>query len=323
MVVPLDGSSRAERVLALAAPMARATGGKVVLLRVATLPVAFWSSPAPPLPSATVQTLLEVDRAEAMRYLSELAQGDLLDGVETKVVVVSGSEAATILAVAQAEQCDLIELASHGRSEANRWGLGGVADKVLRRARMSVLLLPAGEQVSARLRAGGCAPLRALVPLDGSALAETALVPASHLVAALAGSAPATLQVIGVVQLPTAARGSEALTALHPELAAQLQREIQRSLAAVLARLQQNPAAQHHVQLASAVEYGTDVAETLLHVAAHGLAAERDARVGEGCDLLVMTTHGHGGVPPGALGKVTARVLSAASVPLLLVPPPG
>ena len=140
---------------------------------------------------------------------------------------------------------------------------------------------------------------------------------------ALAGSAPATLQVIGVVQLPTAWCGPEALTALRLELQAHLHREVQRYLAAVIARLQQNPLAQHHAQLTSSVEFGVDVAETLLHAAAPGLAAERDARAGEGFDLLVMTTHGHGGVPPGAPGKVTARVLSAASVPLLLVPPPG
>jgi hypothetical protein len=47
-------------------------------------------------------------------------------------------------------------------------------------------------------------PLRALVPLDGTARAKEALEPAAHLIAALTGAGPGILHLVRVVQPVTA-----------------------------------------------------------------------------------------------------------------------
>lgn len=68
ILVPLDGSAGAERAIPVAVRLAQASGGTVVLLRVAGLPTAFV-----PYPSAdpwTIQKIIDADVAEARDYLA-------------------------------------------------------------------------------------------------------------------------------------------------------------------------------------------------------------------------------------------------------------
>ena len=44
ILVPLDGSLRAERAIPVAARLAHTSGGSVVLLRVVSTPIEFWPS---------------------------------------------------------------------------------------------------------------------------------------------------------------------------------------------------------------------------------------------------------------------------------------
>ena len=65
-------------------------------------------------------------------------------------------------------QAGLVVMTTHGRSGLGRWLYGSVADQVLRRTDVPVLLVPAAGD-----RAWAAGTLRQiLVPLDGSALAE-------------------------------------------------------------------------------------------------------------------------------------------------------
>ena len=66
-----------------------------------------------------------------------------------------------------------------------------MVQKVARHSSQPVLLLPEED------------PLRALVALDGSSLAEAILIPAAHLVAALATPAQGALHLTRMIQLPT------------------------------------------------------------------------------------------------------------------------
>jgi len=66
ILVPLDGSSRAERALPVAALLARAHGS-VVLLRVVNTATEFW--PALNLHSELVESIIEANLEEAKAYL--------------------------------------------------------------------------------------------------------------------------------------------------------------------------------------------------------------------------------------------------------------
>ena len=76
ILVPLDGSERAERALPIAARLARASGGTIILVRVvSTEPVSSPSAPAKPI---LIQTVGEVDLTMAESYLAGRAGSDLI-----------------------------------------------------------------------------------------------------------------------------------------------------------------------------------------------------------------------------------------------------
>src|SRR5260221_11098070 len=202
ILVPLDGSARAEQALPLAARIARASGGSVMLLHVLTTPREL----GPSLGQAALQhEVIDAAIAGATTSLSQAAQAHSLAGVETKGAVLSGPEALTILATAKEQQSDLILIASHGATGFKRWALGSVAQQVARESPVPVLVLRESGTVPSSAYPDKTRPLHtvaAVVALDGSALAEAAILPAAHLVAALAAPAPGSLHLTRGVQRP-------------------------------------------------------------------------------------------------------------------------
>src|SRR5947209_20206501 len=98
ILVPLDGSARAECAVPVAGRLARATGGGVVLMQVVNFPAAYDQSVA----QARVfpSDLLDVQQIQAENYLKTTAKSDDLDGVEKTIQAVRGAPALAILAVA-------------------------------------------------------------------------------------------------------------------------------------------------------------------------------------------------------------------------------
>src|SRR5207244_3387525 len=112
ILVPRDGSGRAERALPIAVRLARAFGGSIVLVRVvSTAPASSPSAPAKPI---LVQTVGEADRTQAESYLAGWASSDLLRGLSVQTWVSVGLVAPSILAAASDAHADLIVMCSHG-----------------------------------------------------------------------------------------------------------------------------------------------------------------------------------------------------------------
>ena len=132
ILVPLDGSMRAERAIPIAARIARASSGSVVLVRVVSKPSGLWPSVAPQ--TTLVQQILADDLAEAEGYLSVATRSPELQGVTTETVVRFGPTVSSILAVADSYQSDLIVLCSHGYTGITRRIMGSVAEKLAREA---------------------------------------------------------------------------------------------------------------------------------------------------------------------------------------------
>jgi nucleotide-binding universal stress UspA family protein len=79
----------------------------------------------------------------ARDYLERVAAGIRERGTEVKVVVTEEAPAAAITQYAETNQVDLIALCSRGRTGPSRWLMGGVADRIVRGARVPVLLVRA------------------------------------------------------------------------------------------------------------------------------------------------------------------------------------
>jgi nucleotide-binding universal stress UspA family protein len=198
ILVPLDGSSRAERALPVAARLAQASGGTVVLLRVVRFSTEF--VPYPEADPWTIRTINDADLAEARNYLEHITDMSSLSDVQTETTVIKGRAADTILSVVETYHIDLIMLCSHGYTGMKRWVLGSVAEKVARSAPIPVLVLREDGPAPASPHPDPTHPLRVLVTLDGSELAKAALEPAASLIAALATPAQGALHLVRVVK---------------------------------------------------------------------------------------------------------------------------
>ena len=137
ILVPLDGSPRAEVILPHAQAVAKQFGAKVVLLHVI--------EPTSPT-TAPGGTLMDIDAVnrraeEADRYLAA-RQADLeAEGLDCKRLVEYGSVVQTIGDTAQRINADLVAMASHGRTGLARVFYGSVAAGVLQRIDRPLLLV--------------------------------------------------------------------------------------------------------------------------------------------------------------------------------------
>jgi len=69
---------------------------------------------------------------EARKYLGRIAKDLEAKGIKVLTEVLLGQPAEEITLFATNEGCDLIVMASHGRSGPSRWTHGSVAEKVFR-----------------------------------------------------------------------------------------------------------------------------------------------------------------------------------------------
>ena len=140
LLVPLDGSSFAERSIPLAVELSTQTGATLTMLRVVQ-----------DLDAQNKQIIFKSEEAAeeavnqwkllATRYLDELAKGIKAEGVKVSSMVLSGDPENLIGTIAETLPADLIVMSTHGRSGVSRWVYGSVANKVLRTASCPVMLV--------------------------------------------------------------------------------------------------------------------------------------------------------------------------------------
>lgn len=325
ILVPLDGSVRAERAISVAARVARASGGTVVLVQVVSHPGEFLPCQVPPLPSACAQTFLEIEREGATRYLVECARARELVDVKTIPLVLDGSAAESILSVAHAQHCDLIVMCCHGYTGKSRWGLGSVADKIAHHAPIPVLILHEESPVLTNYSPDVGRSLRVLVPLDGSPQAEFALLQAAQLVAALANPGQCVFHLMMVIKLPSADDEQHHRVYAHAGMQAQMGREATAYLTKLVDRLRTGTVIGHaheiplHFTITWSIAFAADVAETLLKIAEHEETMMGDTGDSPGYDLIAIGARGRGGASQWQLGNVAERMIHASRLPLLIV----
>jgi nucleotide-binding universal stress UspA family protein len=147
IVVALDGSEVAERVLPYVEALAEKFGSRVTLVRANTPPETIAleeaSAPTPAMlvPSLDPTTIANDEQRAASAYLQPLAERLKARGLAVDVSLPEDAPAAAIVGFARSSQADLIAMTTHGYGGLTRVMLGSVADEVMRTASCPVLLI--------------------------------------------------------------------------------------------------------------------------------------------------------------------------------------
>jgi nucleotide-binding universal stress UspA family protein len=309
ILVPLDGSSRAEQALPLATHIARRTGGTISLLRVIPPEVgdSTYAYSRAGVLADEVRTILT---QEARDYLEHIAHSDMLAGISVRTRVTTDPPVQEILSYAQDEKADLIVLCRHGFTGLKRWVMGSVAQKVVRHSPVPVLALSEKGLEASLVHPEKARPIRVLVALDGSPLPEAILVPAAQLVAAVSpAETPGELHMIRILKPPSEPEEHRYL-AYDINIRQFYRSEAEQYLRIVTEKLAKELPADVHVQLTSSMKEEADIATALIEVAESGY------------DVMALATHGRGGLKRLMIGSIAERVLERATMPLLIMRPP-
>ena len=147
LLVPIDLASPTQAIVALACTLARALDCVVTLLHVVHLPVGVPPAGALPLGLIDTETAMDVLDEEAGRRLQELSKEFLAAQLPVSHVVRHGEPAMTIAAVAEELKVRHIVMGTHGRQGLERFLLGSVADRVLRKAACPVTIVHIPDEV--------------------------------------------------------------------------------------------------------------------------------------------------------------------------------
>jgi len=281
ILVPLDGSQLAERALDHATEISRRTAARLILMR------------------AVAETEA---RPAAERYLNDTALELRARGFACDTAAPVGSAAGWIVEEAEERQVDLVVMSTHGRTGPGRWLFGSIAESVVASSPVPVLVARAWQPARRGPRLAERPTL--LVPLDGSAFAESALEPAGRLTDDLGGE---------LCLLRVEDRATEVLHDEFGRTVAFLDQQDDQAVALASAYLNraasvirsQWPSLQVHTE----VRLGAPAA-CIAEAAASTSAA-----------IVCMATHGRTGLRRAVTGSIAGQVLEQGSTPLVLIRP--
>lgn len=318
VLIPLDGSVFSRQIISATCRLLPAALYQLLLLRVAELPAAIAGTPQPLTPVWSLMEYASEQRAEYARQpvYEDQAEQNMRDDLERALVVEQhaleaagytvttavrfGDPAQEIAEAITSMDIDMIAMATHGRTGVSKLIMGSVAEHVLRNLTRPLLLVrPHGEITS---QASVAALRTIVVPLDGSAFAEQALIQAQR----IAAETGATLVLVAAVPLidEVGLAAAGAFSGGMPEQNLAEQERLRQYLKHTVARL-----AAEGLKASARLVIGHP-ADAILQISAE-----------EPADLIVMATHGRSGLLRVLLGSVAARVVHGAALPVLLVRP--
>ncbi|HUF26850.1 MAG TPA: universal stress protein [Gemmatimonadaceae bacterium] len=302
ILVPLDGSPFGEQAIPAALGLALRDRAAIELVLVQEN--VEWPASIQPLlaryPDARAEALLAGET-----YLDMVASRIREQGVaEVVQTLLDGPVVETLAGHIDDRRPDLVVMTTHGRGGMSRAWLGSVADALVRRVAVPVMLVRPYDGMVPPPQA----PMRPLpwltriaVPLDGSAVAEEAIEPAL----ATSGTNGVELSLLRVVPPPVTYLRPAYLQDLSASILAEMETDAARYLERVADRI-----ARPGVTVRTVVFIDESAARGILAYAGGGAV-----------DMIAMTTHGRRGLARLVIGSVADKVVRGAGVPVLLVRP--
>ncbi len=291
IMVPLDGSDEAEAILPYVSRIASGMDLAVALLSV-------MDRGAMEMRESYYSSLFERAEQEAKGRLHNAAHQLQQDGVRTEELVISGRADAEITEAADRLGCNLIAMSTHGRSLLGRGILGSVADRVVHTARIPVLTVTPGKVRA--YHGSDTVVTRLVVPLDGSALAETVLPYVKEMASKL-GYTVVLLRVVRPLHYFWVGE--------HPpeinEENALMENEAREYMEATAEGLSRDGVA---VEWRVLVGHPTTIVLEQIRDIPHSIVA--------------MTTHGRSGLRRWLIGSLAETLVRSGGDPVLIVPPP-
>src|ERR1019366_6559531 len=294
ILVPLDRSSLAEQALPLARSIAQRANSKLDLVEVHALyaledPNAGWL-PFDRDRDAECKQQEQLYLDATAKLVGSASPLTVTASVLTGSAVLAETVADSILERARTGNADLIVMTTRGRGVVTRMALGSVADGLLRRATIPLLLMrPTANALSITAE-----PIfdNIVIPLDGSKLGEKILEPALGL-ARLMEARCTLLRVVEARSPPGDRR--------EPPEKAQAEAYLER-VAEILR------------------EQGYQV-PTRVVVARHAIEAILAEAAAQANNLIAVATHGRGGLNRLLLGSVADKLIRTAASPVLVYRP--
>jgi nucleotide-binding universal stress UspA family protein len=295
ILVPLDGSELAEQAIPIAQAIAERARCKLKLVLVHDRIIL--------MKTGKDYTRLELAMQKADRdYLKSVTARvrERLGRMVSSAILQDLPVAETLARYIREIGADLVVMTTHGLGGLRRAWLGSVTDQLIRSAEVPVLVIRPGEAGASR---SIWEPGEILVALDGSPLAEAALEPAIE----LARLWDAELSLVQVVR-PITPDSDPHLT--FPSSYSDQVTALQREWANDYIKDMAERVRESGIRATGVAVIGSTVPETLIELA-------DPERVG----LMVVATHGLGGMRRMVLGSVADKVVRGANVPVLVVRP--
>lgn len=302
LLIPLDGTPFGEHAVPMGVSVARRCQAVLELAHVHVPPIAGGKTTA-----LEDTSYLEDIAGRIVRHAPELV-------IHTRLLTEERpSGVADLLAKHAAEVgADLIVLNSHARGGVARWWMGSVADDLIHRSTIPLLVAPALEKDAGVEDEPVFRHI--LIALDGSPLAEQVIPTAMT----LAGTMNAELTLLRIVEPALIAVGEPAMVApmAGPAFDELAERDAEGYLDRLAARLRGTDATRH---IATRVLVDPEPAEAICGFLRRN--ASWSDREPDPPDLVAMATRGREGLARLLLGSVSDRVLQHTPIPLLLQRP--
>jgi nucleotide-binding universal stress UspA family protein len=135
ILVPLDGSKRAEIILPYVKEMAKLVDAEVILLQVLQIQLVTYKMIEVPVPEETKQA--------ARDYLEGLVADLKKEGINARYEIweTRGDVAGEIVEYTEKKLVDLVAMSTHGHTGPSRWMMGSVSNKVLRQGNAPLMLV--------------------------------------------------------------------------------------------------------------------------------------------------------------------------------------
>jgi nucleotide-binding universal stress UspA family protein len=141
ILIPTDGSAVAHKAVSAGVALAKALGASVVGYHALDPIEHIYVRGGTSVRQATAGEIERGQRASGERFLAEIATAAAAAGVPCDSVMTSPADPYQgIIDAARAKRCDLVCIGSHGRGGVASVILGSVAQKVLSRSTIAVLV---------------------------------------------------------------------------------------------------------------------------------------------------------------------------------------
>jgi nucleotide-binding universal stress UspA family protein len=150
ILVPLDGSRRAENVLPMVTLLARFHKSRIHIVHVVKTPEMARQMPLAREDVELSERIVARNREEAIRYLDQVRVHSPLDGIDVQTHLLTKDNAAAALhELAEKEGIDMVALSAHGYSGYKQWPYGSMVNNFVLYSKVPLLIvqdLPAKEE---------------------------------------------------------------------------------------------------------------------------------------------------------------------------------